>query len=232
MTDVEAADAEGSELSWDPDEGPRFVACFGRKGSGKSNLLRAYFASWPYDALLVDPTRDFDPDGRMSSPWPGGRRWPKPPEGKAVMKYRYVPNRRQPKDVWQDDLDAVVLAAHDNPAPTMILVDEARCGLKVNEVRPGMDVVLNEGRHNDDTLLVAGPRPIGVDSLAYSQADDLFLFQMPHAADVKRIAQTVGFDADDIAGLVHNLDEFGFVRLDQKHHRVFVYPPVPEFQWA
>jgi hypothetical protein len=47
-----------------------FLASFGPKGTGKSELSYRLFASYPYDALLLDVTGDVDPQHKLTEPLP------------------------------------------------------------------------------------------------------------------------------------------------------------------
>lgn len=214
-------------LDVDPDGEPMWLDFFGRKGSGKSNLARVYFKSWPYDALLIDTTGDGDPDGSFTTPWPGGRTWPEPenPE-KPFTHYRVKPERTNP--LFAEVIDDAILAIHEKPGPGLLWIDELREVAKVNQIRPGMMTVLNESRHGEVFVLGCGPRPVTIDPLMLTQADWVFVFELANVYDVRRVAQTCGVTEDALKACLKSTEKYGFVRLraDRPGH-IDVYPPVP-----
>lgn len=240
MTEQELEERQASpaeRLRIDPDATPLFVAVVGRKGSGKSEFLRTYTRSWPYDALVVDPTKDLDPEHRFTRPWPGGKSWPAFAEGEEVphRRFRLVPNRLA-KD-HREDVDEVLLACHQHPEPTLVVIDEARYLLASDEkVLRGTDVVLNEGRHGPTFVMVANPRAIGIRPLFLHQSDWIVVFDLPGEEDVERVAYHGDIDAKELDDLIRNLEIIegpkgekvtGFVLIDKVHHDVTVFPPLP-----
>jgi len=57
--------SDAPDLSIDPDSGV-YIASFGPKGTGKSELATRLFGSYPYNGLVIDHTGDFDPEGKMT----------------------------------------------------------------------------------------------------------------------------------------------------------------------
>lgn len=55
------------DFQFDPDKGA-YMASFGPKGTGKSELAARLFARYPYNGLVIDHTGDFDPDSRFTEP--------------------------------------------------------------------------------------------------------------------------------------------------------------------
>ncbi len=227
-------------LEIDPDGPPLFVAVHGRKGSGKSEFLKRYARSWPYDALIVDPTGDLDPDGSWTRPWPGGNSWPEPdPDADARIghrRFRIKPNRRE-KD-HREKVDAAVLAAHDHDGPTLIVIDEGRYLFASDEaILSGSDIVQNEGRHGQDFVIIANPRAIGLRPIYHSQADWIVLFDTPGEEDLKRVAGPAGLDWRELQRLVAGLDRqpigahgevvTGFILIDIPARFVGRYPILP-----
>ena len=74
MTDTQAPESAGLVL--DPDQGA-YVAIFGRKGSGKSELAKSYFRAYPYDRIVFDSNDEIDPEGTYTlDVGPGLFEWP------------------------------------------------------------------------------------------------------------------------------------------------------------
>lgn len=222
------------DLSLDPDHS-NFVSIFGRKGSGKSELAKAYAISYPGPALLIDSTADVgDLGGRfVDFPPSPPDEWPTDDDGEE-LSVRIVPDRLSPSSL--DDVDRWIGLRYfaskgdekrRTPAkPAMIFVDELREVAKANMVKPHFDLVLNMGRHAKLTLLMCGPRTVGIDPLVLSQADLAFFFALPHEADQERAAATLGIPVREFAALVNGLELHEFLGFEQRSHELAVFPPL------
>ena len=232
-------DAAIDRLVIDPDGSPLFVLVTGRKGSGKSHMLRGYGSSWPYDAIVVDPTKDLDPEGSWTRPWPGGDVWPAYDEEDEIphRRYRITPNRlSDPKH--RESVDRVIQLAHENPDPTMIMIDEGRYLFASDEkILPGSDVVQNEGRHGLDHLFVANPRIVGIRPVIRHQADILAVFDTPSGADLKVIADIAGLSLEELEEIMQSLEReergprgevvTGFLWIEKTRRSLTVFPILP-----
>lgn len=226
-------------LELDPDGPPIFAAIVGRKGSGKSEFLKSYARSWPYDALLIDPTKDLDPNYEWSRPWPGGDDWPEHLEDDPVKHHRYrmSPDRLKDPD-HREKVDRAVQLAHLNPEPTFIGIDEGRYLFASDEkILPGSDIVQNEGRHGADFLFVANPRAVGIRPIFWAQADWIVMFALDGPDDIKRAAEGSGLSVAELTGLQESLEReplgargeivTGFILIDKPRQTVGVYPILP-----
>lgn len=243
QTNHSSLDDALADLELDPDSSPVFVAIVGRKGSGKSELIRTYARTWPYDALLVDPTKDLDPELAFSRPWPGGTSWPVArdedfDEETGVLSprhFRLTPDRTKPGH--REEVDEIVLACHQHPEPTLIVIDEARYLLASDEkLLRGTDVLMNEGRHGPTFVIVANPRAIGMRPLFLHQADWIVVFDLPNEDDVARVAGHGDIEPGELDDFIRNLEltegpkgerVTGFVLIDKRRHRLTIYPPLP-----
>jgi hypothetical protein len=217
------------DLSIDPDGDPYWIACWGPKHSGKSYFARAYFDTWPYDRICIDPTRDFDPDNRFSTDWAGGPAFPELERGQERVSLRYVPNRRDPN--WRVTLEQVlwaVVSAGEDGRRVFLHVDEIKIAYSVGHVSGAGETILNEGRHYGIFQSTCGPRTKGVDPLTITQADSNCVFGHLHELDAARLAECTSVNKDDLAAIVDHLDEHGFARVLSAPPRVIVYPAIPE----
>lgn len=233
------SDSAIDRLVIDPDGSPQFVLVIGRKGTGKSHALRGYGSSWPYDAIVVDPTKDLDPGNAWTRPWPGGDTWPEYDENDEVphRRYRITPDRLHDPE-HRAKVDKVIELAHENPEPTMIMIDEGRYLFASDEkILPGSDVVQNEGRHGQDFLFVANPRIVGIRPVIRHQADILMVFDIPDGEDVKVIAGIAGMKVDELEQIIKNLEReergprgevvTGFLWIEKTRRSVTVFPILP-----
>ncbi|MCU1489714.1 MAG: hypothetical protein JWM85_1119 [Acidimicrobiaceae bacterium] len=251
MADVDELEEldEETRLDVDPDGTAMFLDFFGRKNSGKSHLAELYARSWPYDGLVINSTGDVDHDYTWTLPWPGGEElvdkksngdpiyavnWPERPEGLSRAMWNLVPNRLHDPH-YRFKIDAAIAALHEagdkrrfpGARPRLLWVDEIGEVAKPGRVLQGFDTVLHQGRHNGDWCLFCGPRPMDIETLVLGQADWIFCFALPAVADVQRVAKTCGISEQDLAGLMGELGDHEFVRIDQGTHTVALYPPVP-----
>ena len=229
-----------TRLRLDPDGAPIFAAIHGRKGTGKSEFLKMYARSWPYDAIIVDPTRDLDPNSSFTRPWPGGDHWPEPDEKRDAeighRRFRIAPDRSDPKH--REKVDRVIQLAHEHPEPVFIGIDEGRYLFASDDrVEPGSDVVQNEGRHGQDFLFVANPRAVGIRPVFHHQADWLVIFDLPNEDDLKRVAGPAGIRWEELQELVRGLERepigargevvTGFILVDVPGRWIGRYPILP-----
>jgi hypothetical protein len=199
---------------------PLIIACLGRKRSGKSVMARLLFNSYPWDRLVIDVAGDDGPTradvkdlvelhGTVDD-LPG--RWP---ESERVddrpMTLRYVPDPGSP--TYLEDMDAVVGLAWTHQR-TAILVHEMGILAKSGRVPAHTRRVLQMSRHNRITLIACAPRPITMDPLVIAQADLVYAFELPNRADRERVAETIGWPADEIHDGIHALGPHEYLRYD------------------
>lgn len=200
-----------------------FLAFFGRKGSGKSNLAARFWETWPYDRLCVDPTGDAvvgDDVEKLEIPLPV--RWPS--SSKQRTSLHLIPDPGAP--TYRDDLDRAVGLAFRNRR-SLLWLDEIGEHSRANRTAPNMHRALHQGRHRDLSMLMCGPRPIDIDPLVISQADFVYVFALPHPRDRDRVAATIGFPPKEFAAAVDQLGEFEYLRFEAGTHELVHFPALP-----
>lgn len=205
------------------------VFCCGRKGSGKSELARLFWVSYPYDRLVVDPTGDVDagPDAKdLELPLP--TRWPaklaRPNERQTL---RFVPDPGAATHV--DDMDRAVQLAFSH-GRCLLWVDEVGELTSASSTPPAMRRVLAQARHRSLSTLFCGPRPIDINPLVMSQADYVAAFSLPNPADRRRVADVCGIapaDFDDALAEATRDSKHGFVWWDAGEQELLIMPPIP-----
>jgi len=213
---------------FDPDKGAFFFMS-GRKGSGKSVLARRVFDSYPYDKLVIDPTRDIRQDLRdedvqfveLTEPMP--TRFPKDPDGKPVTAV-FVPDMGSPTAV--DEMDRALGLCLRN-GPSCCWIDEIGVMSQPGRTPPNLRRALHHGRHDKLTLIMAGPRPKDIDPLCIAQADERMTFDTPLPMDRQRIAQNIGWPEKDFDQAVFNLGEFEYLWHHQDDHTLTHMPKLP-----
>lgn len=223
---------EEPSLELGPDEGA-FVAIFGRKGSGKSELAKSYFCAYPYDRLLIDAHGDVDPDSTFTTPvGPGLFEWPEPADG-VYPSLRYeidytddelVSGTRIPHWLWL--VDQVIGHAYRLGRPVCIWLDEVGELAPAGRTPGNIVQALHKGRHVHLTLLMAGPRPVGVEVLVLSQADLAAFFEMPHPLDRERVAGALAIPVGELADLLDNLEQYGYLVFFAASRTLVIMPPL------
>lgn len=202
-----------------------FVVAVGRKGSGKSVLTRRLFDGYPYDKLVVDINGDIElPDGTVELSGPPPMRLPLPNAEGDPQVFRYVPDASSP--TWIDDMDRVVGLCYHH-GRMVVWVDEMGVLTTANASPPNTRRALHTGRHARLSMLNCMPRPIAVDPLVMSQADYVYIFDLPNPADRKRVANVVGFPPAEMDAAVAALPEFGYLRWDARAKEMAQFPPLP-----
>jgi hypothetical protein len=239
MTTTGAAEPS---LVLDPDEGA-YVSIFGRKGSGKSELAKSYFRAYPYDRIVIDSNGDIDPGSEFTFPVVAGFTWPTleawaqmrehDPSLSPYPSLRYeidftddakVPGTQIPHWLWL--VDQVVKQACALDRPVCIWLDEVGELAPAGRCSGNILQALHKGRHIHLTLLMAGPRPVGVEVLVLSQADLACFFEMPHELDRQRASAHLAIPIDELAGILDNLEEHGYMVFFAASRTIVIMPPL------
>jgi hypothetical protein len=222
----------------DPSRG-MIVACVGKKRSGKSIMALTLARSWPRDLVVLDIAGDDGPAGPEVIDLSGAadelpRRWPEwRRDDRRPMIVRYAPDSGSPTHT--DDMDAVVGLAWSH-GDCALLVHEMGVLAPANRTPPNVRRVLMHNRHRGLTLIMAMPRPQGVDPLAIAQADLLYVFDLPNKRDRERVAETIGWDTAELTTAVAGLGPHEYLRYDanepppapgQPDRRLMHFPALP-----
>lgn len=210
-----------------------FIFCSGKKGSGKSYVCRAWFDSYPFARLVIDPTHDvaaelaadgvefvkLDQDVMPV-------RLPRPEPGERPKTFVLCPDMGSPTAV--DDMDRAVGLAI-GAGPILIWVDEAGVICNEHSTPPNMKRVLHHGRHDDISLLGACPRPMRVDPLLIGQADKVYTFATPVPQDRERIAHNIGYPPAEFSAAAARLsvERHDYLLYDASTDQLWLMPPLP-----
>lgn len=206
------------------------ILLVGRKGSGKSVIARNLYRSYPFDKLAIDVNGDAEPgvDAELiRAPLP---RFPIDADGRARnLHYRVDPGSA----TYRDDLDrAIGMALYPADLPCMVWLDEIGEVTTGNTTPPHLRRLLMQSRHHGPcSALMCGPRPKDINPLCVSQADRIYIFDLPNPMDRQRLAENMGYPP---ARLNAELEEtlrrgkYWHLMYDAAAHTMFRMPPVPE----
>jgi hypothetical protein len=201
------------------------VVCVGKKGSGKSVMGLRYCRAFPGDRLIIDVAGDDGPVGEDVWEMRGRAdelplRWPElPRDGDRPMTIRYVPDAGSP--TFLADVDTALGIALNRPVavapdlPCMVLVHEMGRVFPAGRPLPNAQRLLQHGRHNGATTLVAcGPRSQGIDRLLLQQADLIYVFELQGKDDRDTIADNIGWDKKAFDAAVGRLQRYEHLLYD------------------
>ena len=205
----------------------RLIVCAGKKRSGKSVMGLLLFRSYPWDKVVIDIARDDGPWGPDVYELSGDvtelpRRWPehqRPEHGKPMI-VRYTPDPGSPTFV--QDMDAVVgLALHhgSESGHCAILIHEMGVLCRSNRTPPHSLRLIMHNRHNHVTGIFCAPRIVGMDPLVAAQADVVYAFELPSAADRKRLGEDIGINQSDLDDAFHDLRKHEYLRYDSNEDK-------------
>jgi hypothetical protein len=181
-------------LEIDPDRS-NIVCAIGTKGSGKSEALRTIFNTWPYDRVVIDVTGDARPVDPatvvMTAPVPS--QLPAAAEGQARVTAWVRLDPRRPSYADDQD-DALGLALYPRHRNTVAWVDEYAQMATANKWGPNLALALQSSRHYHMSMLLAFQRPKTIPVLTLTQADRVFIFDVPIKTDREYIANNIGFE--------------------------------------
>lgn len=198
------------------------ITCVGKKGSGKTTMALLYAQSWPFDMVVLDVAGD---DGPMPRPARSAshdvhdlagtvddlpRRWPEQLrlDGRPMI-LRYVPDPGSATEL--EDMDAVVglaLSHSRKDKPVMLVVHEIGRAAPAGKTRAHMRRVVNHSRHHGLTCVFCGPRTLTVEPLVISQADLVYVFDLPGPADRRRVAENIGWNPAALDAAVAELGQY------------------------
>jgi hypothetical protein len=222
-----------------------YIASFGPKGHGKSELNTRFFISYPFNGLIMDMTGDVDPDHKFSRPmtpalhelaqelaamkrpsleglWAFQQKvkqeWTQNGELRYA-KYRVRPNFIN--DNWLSESDGYIGLGYLVGWCFQLLDeinDEAPAGSTPRFTR----LSLRQGRHEHLSMGMAGPRPADIDPNVLNQADLVTIHGQLHERDVKRMAPHLHLDERELLGLIEELKGFKRDGVDVYEYIVYV----------
>ncbi|MGA2835508.1 MAG: hypothetical protein ABSF84_02815 [Acidimicrobiales bacterium] len=213
---------------------PAQIAVFGAKGSGKTELAFRIFDTYPFDRVAIDPNGDLTmPDDAVDLEIPIPARWPAEQLAKVQgdrakrQTLYFMPDFHEP--TYKDDMDRVLGMAYSH-GRCCVLFDEVHEGAPANATPPHMRRDLRQGRHRDQTLILVTPRPMTIDPLVISNADRVYIFDLPSPADRKRVADNIGKPPATVDAGIAALGEFEYLRYIRATKELTHHDPLPADQ--
>jgi hypothetical protein len=214
---------------------PVQIAIVGRKGSGKTELAYRLFDTYPFDRVAIDPNGDLKmPEDTVELEPPVPARWPRElvEEARARTMSRapkrqtlyFVPDFHE--STYLDDMDRVLGMSYTH-GRCCTFFDEAHEGMPAGRTPPHARRKLRQGRHRDNTDIYATPRPMTVDPLMISNADWVYVFDLPNPADRRRVAENIGWHPKDFDAAVGQLGEFEYLRYEARTKDLAHLPALP-----
>lgn len=205
-----------------------YIASFGPKGTGKSELITRFFHSYPFNGLLIDVARDQDPDHKMTRPLTPElhrlaaqlagmgdvdegslydfqmrvrRAWTQ--DGQLrYAKYRYAPSFVHRK--WLEETDAYIGLAY-LVGHCFVWLDEIGKLAPANRTQRWTTQALEVGRHEKLSMGMAGPRPAKLDPNVLNQADIVTVHGQLHQIDVRRMAEQLHLPTEQLLEIMMQL---------------------------
>lgn len=223
----------------DPDT-PTLILCVGRKGSGKSEMARAIYDSYPYDKVCIDTNLDARPPAKdpkdvivVTAPPP--KSMPTRDDGKP-MSAHYQANPLD--DSYRDDLDrAISMALFPRDRPALIWWDEyAETDHTASHPSPHLRLALQQSRHYHLSALMCCPRPVTISPLARGQADLIFMFDVPNEDDRIALAKACGWPiplfVEEMETTKRKWPPHSYLLYDARAGQLHRCAPLPESQRA
>lgn len=219
------------------------IVVVGKKGSGKTELAHVLYRSWPFDKLVVDPNHDIkvDEDTIELGDAPPAH-WPPAAELNArlaeqdLVERRYHSLRVTPdhgSPTFEDDIDRSIGLVYGHPG-SLAFVDEAHYAAPVNHMHkhPHMRRALTTGRHARMSMILATPRVLGITVLCLMQADWVYVFRLPHPADRRRVAQSIGWTQKLFDEAHNSLGDYEYLRYESGANggagELLIFPALPQ----
>jgi hypothetical protein len=214
---------------------PVQIGIFGRKGSGKTELAFRFFDTYPFDRLAIDPNGDLKmPDDAVELELPIPSSWPREKIAEAQKRATGKESKRQTlyfvpdfgESTYRDDMDRALGMAYGH-GRCCTFFDEVHEGAPANQTPPHMRRQLRQGRHRDQTLIFATPRPMTIDPLVISNSNVVYIFDLPGPQDRKRVADNIGVPPATIDAGIAGLGEYEYLRFDFATKELTHHDPLP-----
>lgn len=191
------------------------VGIFGSTGQGKTTLMNRVLPKLPFTAVFAtknnDNTMDFliedmgymrMPKWRQISAKDAPRRVVWPPGGKI----REIVPRQQ--EIFTDALDHIWAEGgrpKHKPVGWAVAIDEVWWFARVLHIDLPIKILLQQGRSNGNSAILATQRPAWVPTEMYSAPTHLFFFNEEDEGNLARISETSASNKHLIKAMVPNL---------------------------
>ena len=193
------------------------VIIIGRKGSGKSYLIKRLFLpqfdSYVIDDHVMERTRNEYADYGYRAKYLA-EIVSKP----RVNFYDYPKDDSSFEKIW----NAVKLHAN-RWGDTLFVIDEAHIHFSKKSLPTSQKEVLHENRHFGTGIILASQRIYDINPIAYKQADYIILFYTREPREIEFIRKYI---SSEVAEIVKNLKQYYFVLFDVNNQRVKVHKPI------
>lgn len=229
MTDDELM-AEALQL--DPTRS-NIVMINGTKGSGKSELARAWFDGWPGDRVVLDPTGNARPDDPhtipMIAPFPS--QIPEPDEERDPNRST-IWARLDPRSATLefDDAQATEMALAPRHRTKLIWKDEFGVTSSQHKMSGPDKTLIMSSRHYNASALMVCPRPRLIATLLPMQADKIATFALPNVDDREYLAKNAGIPVPVFERAYQRSRAKGkhaFLLFDRQLDALLIFPPLP-----
>jgi len=193
------------------------VIVIGRKGSGKSYLIKhlflPQFSSYVIDDHVMERVRneyaDFGYRAKYLSEIVGKPR---------VNYYDYQKDDSSFEKIWN------AVKAHANKwGDTLLVIDEAHIHFSKKSLPVPQKEVLHENRHYGTGIILASQRIYDINPIAYKQADYIIIFYSREPREIEFIRKYI---SSEVAETVKTLKQYYFVLFDVNNQRVRVHKPI------
>jgi hypothetical protein len=218
---------------WGPEGFPvadsTMFAAFGTKGSGKTTAGELLYRSWGDDKICIDVSGDIKPGpgATLISSLPlefPARGWNNVP-----LDLYHLPDPGS--ETYFDDLDrGVGTILYPKAHRVLGWLDEIGEYTTGNKTGPHLRRLLMQSRHYNASTIMTGPRPMDINRLVISQADYIFIFDLPDPDDRERLAKTMGYPPKRFIAECEDTFRRGpywYLFWDKPRKRLFRCPPFP-----
>lgn len=206
-----------SQFQWKQGE---HVTLLGPTGMGKTTLAEEILPLRKYVAVFGTKAKDSSLDKLLRNGFIKTEEWPPPPYAERVILWpsmRSVHYKREQQIEFYKALSDIYTAGG-----WAVYLDELRyiCDtLKLSEL---VEVLWQQGRSNNISVIGSNQRPRFVPLNAYDQATHLFVWNFNDRENTKRLSEISGLDVKEVSGVISGLPKYDVLYINANTHEMVI----------
>lgn len=189
------------------------VTIIGPTGQGKTTLARALLPAREYCIIVATKPKDKVLNALRRKGWHVITEWP--PEAHMTKVILWPRTKRGDTTGQKKEIETALISAYE-AGGWCILIDELRHVTDFLKLKDQIEILWQQGRSLNVSLVTCNQRPSHIPLLAYDQATHLFLYGDKDETNIKRMGGLGYWDKKEIMEAVSQLPRYSFLYLNTR----------------